>query len=163
METNNIRQTDERKNFRINDHIEISYYIVPDNTASNEIEPAILDAALFDKQSARHFKLMQKLQQLANHLFEAYSRDSQEVNISAGGVAFHAKEALADNTRLKLKIVLPHTLQGFICSARVVLCRHLPKRDAERPYRISVKFTELSEQYEQLLQRYILQQQTMRC
>ena len=101
----------------------------------------------------------QQLNLLMNTMLHPQSGPTQTVNLSAGGAAFQAKEAIDLGKRIKLKLIFHPSLQGFIWSARIIMCRYLPKKDSEYPYRWAVKFFELPTDDEQWLQQHIIRQQ----
>lgn len=100
---------------------------------------------------------MKNIHCLSNAVFAANSRPTYPINISAGGCAFHSPEAIAEGSRLKMKLVFRPSYQGIICSGIVVFQRHLPANDAENPYRISFEFKDINENDRQIIQRHIMQ------
>lgn len=100
-----------------------------------------------------------KINALGHALSASSFGEMATINLSIGGLAFPANEPIEENTRLKIKCIFPKTGLGFVATASVVLCRHLPKRDSENPYLISGKFFDLSTTDEHIIQRHILQAQ----
>ncbi|GAB4391543.1 MAG: hypothetical protein Tsb005_01770 [Gammaproteobacteria bacterium] len=181
-----------REHYRVDDDMEISYYLLPGEQTGAEVNIDSHQQQLFkDQFEFQHFKLMQELQKrdrenelllqsiarqnssvaeflemfddkfelLVNHLFHATDRQTQKVNISAGGIRFFSKERLPPGGRIKLKLVLRPSFRGVICLGAIVDCKHLPAANSERPYSIGIKFLDLTDTDKQVLTRHIMQKQ----
>lgn len=96
---------------------------------------------------------------LSHHLFHAYDRPTELVDLSAGGLGFFTAEDLKPSTRLKVKLIFRPNFYGFICFAAVVTTRLLPTVNPEKPYRTSIQFLDISDQDGQALNRHIFQLQ----
>ena len=96
---------------------------------------------------------------IAKFILKIDARETHYVNLSAGGLAFSCAEALTANQVIFCKIILKPSLDCVLTKAEVVACT--PQKDTEcaRPYRVSVKFIDLSHNDEQLIARYIFQKQ----
>lgn len=76
-------------------------------------------------------------------------------NISAGGVAFFAKDKLEVNTILSLSIGLPD-MSDFQAKARVVWCAGVqPSPGSEVCYELGIEFVEIDENDRQRISKYV--------
>ena len=85
---------------------------------------------------------------------------NNRVNISAGGLAFDHTDALAADTKLRLKVLF---FPSYLCIhplARVVHCERGINADAEKPYRIGLEFTRLAEAEQDALIKHMLELQS---
>ena len=96
---------------------------------------------------------------LAKFILKIDERECRYINISAGGIAFSTDELLEENTPIQCKMILKPSYDCVLAKASVVSCIKQQQSDLERPYRVSVKFHNLSNQDEQVLARYIFQRQ----
>ena len=192
MHKQDVKQVDEREYYRIDDAVEFSYYLVPENRASADFTEADLKKHLFEHHAYEHFQLIKQLRaidiksyplfleisqqnpSLAEYLniinekmmfinnafFKAFERPAKTLNLSAGGCAFSNREELAEGTRLKIKLILRPSFHGIITSGVVVSSRYLPNTCADNPYKISLKFTEMSEDDRQMIQQHIIKKQS---
>ena len=92
---------------------------------------------------------------LAKFVLHADDRRTQSVNLSAGGIGFYANEALAENSLIKVKIILLPGYDCIITNAVVVNCHP----EAGEQYRIAAKYVQLEEQEEQRIIRHIYAKQ----
>ncbi len=81
------------------------------------------------------------------------------VNLSGGGLAFHAPTGLQPDVKLELKLLLFPAHIFIHCIGRVVYCRH-DGPDSAKPYRLGVEFTRISEIARDALVRHTLELQS---
>ncbi len=81
------------------------------------------------------------------------------VNLSGGGIAFHAPTCLQPDVKLELKLLLFPAHIFIHCIGRVVYCRH-DGPDTTQPYRVGVDFTRISEIARDALVRHTLELQS---
>lgn len=188
MDQANINHIDEREYYRLDDEVEFAYCILPgsqhgDDEATqqqlfNDASFAHFELikALDEIDTAAHESFLEinrqntaladylnfideKIRLVAHACFQAEKRPLAEINISAGGCAFFTNEAIEPGARLKIKLVIRPSYYGILCNAVVVANRYLPKRNADNPHCISVKFADLTEHDRQRIQRHIMRQQ----
>ena len=87
---------------------------------------------------------------------------AQEVNLSAGGLAFRSQEAIAEGTLLEMRMVLFPSLIGILNVSRVLHCERLSDGDAQFPWQIAVAYEHLRESDRELLVRHIMTKETQR-
>ncbi len=88
---------------------------------------------------------------------------TQEVSLSAGGLAFHSDLPLMSGTLLELQLVLLPAFTGLLTYGRVVYCaRDGEAPDPAFPYRVAVEFEELGEETRDLITRHVLAREAAR-
>ncbi len=104
----------------------------------------------------------QKLETIARTVLFEHAMPTQWVNISAGGMAFREQYAIAINTDLTMRLILLPKYTAVELSGTVVDCVGEQDDDPisqRKPYRISVKFYELTEHEQQLLMQHVFHSQ----
>lgn len=87
---------------------------------------------------------------------ESVENDTLQANISAGGIAFTADEALLAGDRLMLRILLLSSLTTISVCAEVVYCKPSnPYEDNRYPFTIGARFVNLSDTDSELLRRHV--------
>lgn len=123
-------------------------------------QPALQRIAMHNPSIADYFRVNNKKiemltrflteELLAKFVLRADERETQTVNISAGGIAFNTNEALAVNSLVKVKTILLPTYDCILATAVVVGCKQ-----EEDSFRISSKFLQLADVDEQKIIRHI--------
>ncbi len=80
------------------------------------------------------------------------------VNLSAGGMAFPASEALHIGALLELNIILLPEMSGMMLQAKIMRISHFD--DPKYPYRIAVAFQNVNPQYTDIIIKHVLNRQT---
>lgn len=114
------------------------------------------DAAEIIKNLERRIDLI--AQKLLVNETQSSDRSTQEVNISAAGIAFDADNVLEPGTVIQLKMILPPSLVALMTYGKVVYC-NTNANEASFGHRIGVDFLSLREQDRELLIRYIVKRQ----
>lgn len=110
---------------------------------------------------ASYLKLLnRKLDLLLNELFLSEQTTKHKVNLSLGGIAFFAKEALPIGCRVKMKLVLKPSFDILLCQAEVVRVDRYLDLSPIPLIKVSAQFLDLSEQEEKLLSRHVMYRQT---
>lgn len=135
----------------------LSRRLRPALTRMRHRQPELADAlaALDDKIEAVGAVL------LAHHVGQLGSR-SRRVSLSAGGLAFHAPEAIPAGTGLELRLVLLPSFSGLTVRARVERCDRQPDFRDGFPYRLAAAFSAVSEAHRALLIKHGLARQAAR-
>jgi hypothetical protein len=84
---------------------------------------------------------------------------TRRVSLSAGGLAFHATEALATQCALELRLVLLPSFNVVHARARVERCNREPDFRDGFPYRIAVAFRGMREEQRSLIVKHALARQ----
>jgi hypothetical protein len=115
--------------------------------------------------AARYMKLMdQKLNQLAR-LFVAEEVGSGEyprlnVNLSAGGVVFPARQEFTKGQLLETRMVLYPNMTGILTISRVVYCERLANLPGDVPWQVAVEYVHIRESDRDLLCSHIMNRET---
>jgi hypothetical protein len=88
---------------------------------------------------------------------DAHSYDSAMVNLSGCGIAFEAREAIAEGTRLRLSVILKPSLVTLSIAGTVVGCEERLS-SSSMPFWIRVGFDEDLQAQEQLIQHVVQKQ-----
>lgn len=86
------------------------------------------------------------------------STDPQVVNLSAGGVSFVSQQPMSNGSVLAIRVVLLPDNLGIYSRAEVISCNEFVS-DNTKSYKISVKFTDLDEEMQDLISRHVLSKQ----
>lgn len=175
---------EKRRFFRIDDTISLSYRLIDEQTASagiKAVNPMLSGrysmAATLDVLSEQALRIMQKLETQNQDVLELYKvldakinllaqnlmltrqdddeRISQEVNLSASGIAFHQQESLSIGQYLAIEMYLPSALALILVYGKVVQCESLPSG----LYTIGVEYTDIKEQDQELLIKHVVRKQ----
>ena len=189
---NRRRQTssgsDRRQFFRIDDAIQVSYSIVPDDQVKSRVEafyhqanePFSLASEIVSMRQESAV-LMRKISvhspDVAAYLASVDKRleimaralaakgevtadqPSKPCNISASGVALHVDEPVYVGTCLELKLLLMPSYIGVVVFGDVVAC-HKEEGVEEAPYLMRVNFTHIRESDRDLLIKHVIHRQS---
>lgn len=175
--------TERRRFFRIADTICISYRLIDPETANAGLKAMGLLSRQFsvaatldvlsqeaqrimlriDKQNPEWLELYQVLDAKINTLAQAMmligsnvdAQNCREVNLSASGVAFEQSSPLDIAQNLAIEMYLPSTLALIPVYGKVVNCQAL----REGQYLISVDFTHIREEEQELLIKHVVRRQ----
>lgn len=187
MDERKIRTTEEREFFRINDQVEFAYCELNSATDTGQkyLEKLFSNDSYehfqlmqewqdMEKQgrdmlgaitrripeAADYLALMnRKYESLAHHIFYAYQRETSDINVSAGGIAFEQKEDMKVGTLLKVKLIFRPSFQGILIDAKVVHTRYLPKRNPEHPYLIALEFLNPDAEEQRIINHHVMNRQ----
>lgn len=117
-----------------------------------------------DPEIAQYLSLMDKKLDLVARMAEGSRYEdlapNAHVNISATGLAFAHAEALAEDTKLQVKMLF---FPSYLCVralGRVVRCESENTAREERPYRIGMQFTRIREAEQDALVKHMLELQS---
>ena len=174
-----IGKDERRKYFRIIDEIDVNYRVV-DNVEDDadvsaishgfekinaDIKTALDD--LGDEQAtlARGLTLLNKkldmmiaVAELETTQAQLAAYQSEEVSISACGIAFPAQDQLANDTVLDLSLYLHASEQRIAIRGQVVGCQPIESQEPNK-YCLRVEFIDVDESTREDLIQYILQRQ----
>jgi hypothetical protein len=85
---------------------------------------------------------------------------TQEVIISAGGIAFRSRQEIGIGSLLEMRIVLFPSLIGILNISRVVDCERLDDNDGQFSWQITATYEHLRESDRELLVRHIMNRET---
>jgi len=181
--------SERRRFFRINDTVSMSYRLIDQETASqglrsglNAVNSDFSLAATLDVLSQEALRVMQRLEKQSPEYLELFrildakvtaiaqaimfvgsnvnAQNCQDVNLSASGLAFQQQEPLTLGQDLAIEIYLPSTLALILMYGRVVNCRASQAQDnAAENYLISVEFTHIKEEDQELLIKHVVRTQ----
>lgn len=184
-----LNATPERRRFfRINDTVSLSYRQIDEATAglglksTGPISSEFSLAATLDVLSQEALRIMQRLEKQNPEFLELYrildakvnavaqavmfvgcnvnAQNCQDVNLSASGLAFDQAEPLDVGQHLAIEIYLPTTLALILVYGRVVSCRASDtKQDTAEKYTVSVDFTHVREEDQELLIKHVVRMQ----
>lgn len=173
-----------RQHFRVDDHLYFDYKVLApgencsDLTLTNQLlgenSQKYLDAtqyfqnidyeltnltqaiALKEPAVAHYLNLLNaKIDYLSRHTLMAGNLQLRKVNIGLGGMSFKSTEQLKENSPVKIILYTKPKMVPIIIDSEVIYC----KFQADKNYRTSVQFNELTQEQEQLLSQHILQVQ----
>ncbi|PPD32103.1 MAG: pilus assembly protein PilZ [Methylomonas sp.] len=180
--------TERRRFFRINDTVSLSYQPIDEATANAGLKSdrpingqcslsATLDVlsqeALavmkhLEKQNPDFLQLYRILDAKINAIAQSVmfvgsnvnAHNSQDINLSASGLAFQQSEALPVGQNLSIDMYLPTTLSLIYTYGRVINCVAVDA-DANCPahHLISVEFTHIREEDQELLIKHVVRMQ----
>lgn len=179
--------TDERREFfRIDDSIQVSYNVVDAETVPVDIDERMQHErfsvmtrlqAISQQLSAAFHRIEQRdpdvadylkaLDEKINVLGQSFLADEQEllgqaprsVNLSAGGLAMDAPEALAVGDRVEIKLLLLPSYTGVLAYGEVVGVEPAEQPDDGYPYHVRINFTLIRGSDQDALIRHILRRQ----
>jgi c-di-GMP-binding flagellar brake protein YcgR len=186
---NTLPANERRAYFRIEDSLNLSYHEIPADVLQQRLQQleqgvdtnftVLSSLASISQQMggllhkiqvdspdiARYLKALdQKIELLGRTLLATESNLVEEhaypVNLSASGMAFKSKDAVAAGSILELKLLLYPSLAGILAYAEVVDCVALEEADPGFSYCIRVNFSHLRETDRDLLIRHVVQRQT---
>lgn len=175
-----------RRFFRIDDTVNLFYKIVDEETVtalsyvsddvlSNSSLAAILDALSqeariigfrLEKKEPEIFEYLKLMDAKINMVAQAVmmegskfgEHDSQDVNISASGLAFHTDEELNAGQFLEIKMMLTSCMAVIVVYAKVVYCLY-DEDNEEFPYHIGVDYINMKEEDRELLIKHVVKKQ----
>lgn len=187
VESSDKDRQERRRYFRIDDEIILifkevgqGFLLDPENLKNEEILNAFSLSSALDfltQESRVQLKKLERTQPEAADIIKNLERkidliaqsllvnetkpsdrSTQEVNISAAGIAFDADNALEPGTIIQLKMILPTSLVALMTYGKVVYSKINPNA-ASFGHRIGVDFLWMKEQDKELLIRYIVKRQ----
>jgi hypothetical protein len=116
-------------------------------------------------EMARCLQLLdQKLNNLAQLFladeFDIANQPQQQVNISAGGLAFRARNDIPTGSLLELRMVLFPSLVGILAGGRVVHNERVQDGNLRLPWHVAVNYECMRESDRELLVRHIMSKET---
>lgn len=184
--------TDERREyFRIDDEVVLEYRLINEDEVEplvERIQARVPDrftaASSFAATSRQMAHLMHKVQSqspelarclqaidqklnLLAQLFVTEEIDieehpTQEVNLSAGGIAFRSQQEIATGRLLEMRIVLFPSLIGVLNISRVIHCERVNDGNRQFPWQIAATYEHLRESDRELLVRHVMNKETRR-
>jgi hypothetical protein len=180
-----------REYFRIDDEVVLDYRVVNESEVEalvERIQARVPDrftaASSFAATSRQMAQVMHKVQnqspelarclqaidQKLNLLAQLFvteeihieDQPTQEVNLSAGGVAFRSQQEIKTGSLLELRMVLFPSLIGILNVSRVIHCERLSDGNTQFPWQIAVSYEHLRESDRELLVRHIMTKETQR-
>lgn len=176
---------DRRNYFRIDDEISLVYQLVADDTRipnddelesyydfrfsllshlneiDSKVESKLSNIRRNDPNVADYLETINKKFELLAKLMifqdTPPEQHTQQVNISAGGLAFKAPEQIELGRLLEIKFVIYPSLIGVMVFGKVVACRSAGDDSGE--YIIAVEFESIKESDREMLIRHILNKQ----
>lgn len=184
-----VMKKERREYFRINDEVVLDYRLVNDtglDTLRDTIESPVPDRfttassfAASSRQIAHAFhsvqndspevaRCLQALDHKLNTLAQLFvaeeirlnERTAQDVNLSAGGLAFRAQSQIDQGALLETRLVLLPSLMGILMVSRVVHCERVNDGDLQFPWQIAVSYEILRESDRELLVRHVMARET---
>jgi len=175
--TEQDKNTERRRFFRINDDIFLEYDVLNENeysnaqeeldaikhtafsmsaefaTLNNEFHPLLNNIKQNTPDIAQYLELLnQKIDALSQHLLESQiSADDKKVsaNLSASGIAFRSKTPFNTGQGLRLRIVLFPEKVGIMVFGRVMHCDS--EKDIHNEHLISVDFEHIRYEDQELM------------
>ena len=184
-----VMNKERREYFRINDEVVLDYRLVNEadlDTLRETIESPVPDRfttassfAASSRQIAHAFhsvqndspevaRCLQALDHKLNTLAQLFvaeeirldERTAQDVNLSAGGLAFRAQSQINQGALLETRLVLLPSLMGILMVSRVVHCERVNDGDLQFPWQIAVSYEILRESDRELLVRHVMTRET---
>ncbi|MCO6414256.1 MAG: PilZ domain-containing protein [Thiogranum sp.] len=184
--------SDERREyFRIDDEVVLEYRLISEDDVEplvERIQARVPDrftaASSFAATSRQMAHLMHKVQsqspelarclqaidQKLNLLAQLFvteeihieEQPTQEVNLSAGGIAFRSQQEIATGSLLEMRIVLFPSLIGILNISRVMHCERINDDNRQFPWQIAATYEHLRESDRELLVRHVMSKETRR-
>ncbi len=85
---------------------------------------------------------------------------THEVNLSASGCSFRAREKIRPGTLLEIKLLFFPSFLHVLTYGRVVRCEQEDNEPLELPFHVATEFTHLQDNEQELLIRHILQKES---
>lgn len=178
-----------RDHYRIDDHVELEYRIVPEEEVTTrgedlikalalneagrfkllnilqnidaEIAPIQRSVAAKDMDLAKYLKAIEhKIETLAQlHISKGGENPLKKVNISGGGMSFHTDDDLKEGQFLLMKFILQPTYYGVATLARVMNIGPSEEPD-EGKWTVGVQFIDLDEAHEQAITRHVFKRES---
>ncbi len=189
MAKEQMMDNERREYFRIDDEVMLDYQQLNEadlESLRGAIESSIPDRfttassfAASSRQIAHAFhsvqnespevaRCLQALDQKLNILAQLFvaeeiqynERSTQDVNLSAGGLAFRAQHQANEGDLLKTRLVLLPSLMGILLVSRVVHCDRVNDGNLQFPWQIAVSYEVLRESDRELLVRHVMTKET---
>jgi len=189
MNNNQPTEDDRRNYFRIRDRVKISFYPVPKDELTDRIERLETDLeskfTVMSSCSLITQQMMMQLRRIESDLpdvaacikalddklnligraFLTQEEDfsnqvTEQVNISAGGIALNSDEEIKLGTVLEIKLLLLPAMTGLLLFGEVIACKKKKKSDGKDcSYRLRIDFSYMREPDRDILIRHVLQRQ----
>lgn len=182
---------DERRRFfRIDDSVHLSLRVVPQddlngrlaslernvadsfslmtslNMVTQQVSAGLRRIEAKDPDVADYLKALDKKLEILGRAFLSEEVDMSDkpvraVNLSAGGVAMHSRDAFEENAVLEIKMLLLPSYTGVLTYGSVVDCRPLEGEDADPdfPYLLRIDFSFMRDSDRDALIRHVLLKQ----
>ncbi|MFC1684635.1 PilZ domain-containing protein [Pseudomonadota bacterium] len=183
---NPVPSKEARRFFRVDDIVHLSYSPVSQEQLVQRLEQQDVDTStsftilgelsvLSQQMAAQMHRIESDSPEIAAYLksldkkvellaraflcqeLESDEQTPQRVNISAGGLAVSAKEAIAPGTLVEIKLMLMPAMTGIITYGEIIACEK--SGDKEQPYQVRIDFTYIREADRELLIRHMLRRQ----
>jgi c-di-GMP-binding flagellar brake protein YcgR len=191
QECDELNDTDERRRFfRIEDAVHMNLRVVSKaeleqrlqcqahkvsdsfslmiglNAIGQQVSAALRRIEAKDPDVADYLKALDKKVDLISKAFlveevDIADKPARAVNLSAGGMALHAKEQLEAGSILEIRMLLLPSYTGIVTYGTLVDCSELSREegDNEYPYLLRVDFSFMRDTERDALIRHILQKQ----
>jgi len=191
QDTQSIEQDEERRRFfRIEDSVHMSLRVVPKdeldqrlsrlegnvadsfslmtslNIVTQQVSAALRRIEARDPDVADYLKALDKKLDILSKAFlseevDISDKPARAVNLSAGGVAVHSRDAFEVDEVLEIKMLLLPTYTGVLTFGTVVDCQLLKEeeRDPDYPYLLRVDFSFIRDSDRDALIRHVLLKQ----
>jgi c-di-GMP-binding flagellar brake protein YcgR len=122
-------------------------------------DPAVAEALdLLNKKIGLLERMLNATSEYGAKHEELEHEQTQEVNISAGGLAFKARNPLAEGAHLELELALSPAYRFIRCYGRVVSCRTC--EDRSELFNIAVEFEYIDDDDREFLVQHIFKRQS---
>ena len=178
-------QQERRRYFRITDQVAISYRLIDDadntETGVNMNSPSALIVQL-ESEITTGLEILRSVQPQVHQLLELYNRKinlvlsldetlsepvsdqqkrSQQVNISACGIAFPSYEQLAPNQKILMELTLFPSNMCLKLVAVVIGCESLEEAIGEDCYIARADFVDITNNEQEVLVQHVIKRQTL--
>lgn len=178
---------DKRRYFRVDDTINLTYKLVDESRlqtgshVSTDVLGSCSLASAMDVLNKEALALVPRLERRDPELFEYLriidnkinllaqalnprgeefgEQDMREVNLSASGVAFGNRKAIAEGSLLELRMLLTSSLVVIVAIAKVVQCKDVSADNPEQPYWICTEYLNMAEEDRELLIKHAIKKQ----
>ena len=185
--TEQDKNTERRRFFRINDDIFLEYDLLDENeynnaqeeldaikhsafsmsaefaTLNNEFHPLLNNIKQNTPDIAQYLELLnQKIDALSQHLLESQipAEDNKvSANLSASGIAFRSKKPINKGQGLRLRIVLFPEKVGIMVFGRVMHCDN--EKDPHSEHLITVDFEHIRYEDQELMIKHNINKQIL--
>ena len=178
-----------REYFRIDDEVALEYRLISPGEAERvreKIQSRMVDkftaASSFASTSRQLTQVMHRVQSQSPELarclqaidqklnmiaqlfvseeINLHEQPTQEVNLSAGGIAFRVQHEIKIDSLLELRMALFPSLLGILTVCRVIQCERLDDGNLKLPWQVAVVYEHLRESDRELLVRHIMSKET---
>lgn len=186
----NVQQPRERRQFcRVDDGVILRYQIVSDRVipadieqldadlpsrftltstlaaATQQMEPLLNKIECQSLEIADYLRLLDRKLQLVGRAFlmqeiNIHDEPTCRVNLSGGGIGFHAETPIPVGTLLEIELVLLPSYTGIRAYGKVAHVRYEPAVVSARPYWLGVEFYQIREKDRDLIVGHVLTKQS---